>query len=528
MFYGMLGSLTLGTLLVLVWWLFFSRARWSDRLGGLALLVVAQTLAVLLADPSAKWATLLPGLPWLCAVFVASLFLGRRSVTLIAVLLASLGWTLVRTDGVTGSMDTDYAWRFSATAEERFVASDASAVPSTHAAFEAVEVAAWPGFRGPDRDSVLAGVTIDPDWSQNPPREIWRRTVGPGWSSFALVGDRLCTQEQRDEDEVVVCYDAATGEPIWLHAYPARFWEAMGGAGPRATPTYHDGRLYTLGATGVLNCLDAATGEPAWTRNIAEDTGADVPTWGFASSPLVVDDLLIVHAAGAPEGRAVAAYDLATGEPRWVGQAGGGSYSSPHLTTIDEVRQIVMMTKEGVFGLEAESGAPLWKHEWLPEAGGERIVQPAVLDGGGGFLIGTDAGTRKITVSSDASGTWAVDEAWTSRGLKPAYNDLVVHRGTAFGFDRNILAAIDVASGDRVWKGGRYGNGQMLLLPDQDLLLVLSERGELALVRATPEGFEEVARVPALAGKTWNHPVVADGVVYLRNAEQAAAFRLPV
>jgi len=242
----------------------------------------------------------------------------------------------------------------------------------------------------------------------------------------------------------------------------------------------------------------------------------------------VVDDLLIVHAAGAPEGRAVAAYDLATGEARWVGQAGGGSYSSPHLTTIDQVRQIVMITKEGVFGLEAETGAPLWTHEWPPAAGGERIVQPAVTDGGGGILIGTDGGTRKITVSSDASGAWTVDEAWTSRGLKPAYNDLVVHRGTAFGFDRNILAAIDLATGDRAWKGGRYGNGQMLLLPDQDLLLVLSERGELALVRATPAGFEEVARVPALAGKTWNHPIVADGVVYLRNAEQAAAFRLPV
>ncbi len=134
----------------------------------------------------------------------------------------------------------------------------------------------------------------------------------------------------------------------------------------------------------------------------------------------------------------------------------------------------------------------------------------------------------KIAVSSDASGAWTVDEAWTSRGLKPYYNDLVVHRGTAFGFDRNILAAIDVETGDRAWKGGRYGNGQVLLLPDQDLLLVLSERGALALVRASAERFEEVARMQALDGKTWNHPVVVGGVVYLRNAEEAAAYRLPV
>ena len=528
MFWGMMGSFTIGTLLVLIWWLFLSRARWSDRLGGLALLIMMHTAAVVLADPSAKWVALLPGIPWLCAVFVASLFFGRRTVTVVAVVVASLGWTLVRTHGVTGEMDNNYAWRWSATTEERFLASDASAVPSAPAASEVVETAAWPGFRGPHRDNVLSGVTIDPDWSQNPPKEIWRRPVGPGWSSFALAGDRLCTQEQRDEDEVVICYDAATGEPLWLHAYPARFWEAMGGAGPRATPTYHGGRLYTMGATGVLNSLDAATGEPVWTRNIAEDTGASLPNWGFASSPLVVDDLVVVHAAGAPDGRAMVAYDLATGEPRWSGEAGGGSYSSPHAVTIGGVRQIVMMTKEGVFGLRAETGDSLWTHEWPASFGGERIIQPAVIDDGGGILIGCDEGTRRITVSWNASGSWAANQEWTSQGLKPSYNDLVVHRSTAYGFDRSILAAIDLATGDRVWKGGRYGNGQMLLLPDQDLLLVVSERGELALVRATPERFEEVARFQALEGKTWNHPIVVDGNVYLRNAEEAAAYRLPM
>jgi outer membrane protein assembly factor BamB len=530
MFFGMLGSFTVGTLLLFIWWLTFSRARWSDRLGGLALLIVVHATAFSLADTSARTVTLVPGVPWLCAVFVASLFSGRRAVTVVAVLVASLGWTLVRTDGVTGTMNADFAWRWSATAEEQFLASHASAGPAAPMAPAAVEIAAWPGFRGRARDNVLAGVTIDPNWSRNPPQEIWRRRVGPRWSSFALVGNRLCTQEQRNEDEVVVCYDAANGEPIWLHAYPARFWEPLGGAGPRATPTYHDGRLYALGATGILNCLDAATGEPAWTRNIAEDTGARVPDWGFASSPLVVDNLVIVHAAGAPEGRAVVAYDLATGEPRWFGQAGGASYSSPHLTTLDDVRQIVMITGEGAFSLEPETGDLLWKHEWPMGGGGSRIVQPAILDGGGGILIGTsfDLGTRKIAVSSDASGAWSVEEVWTSRGLKPYYNDLVVHQGTAFGFRGNILAAIDVETGDRKWKGGRYGFGQVLLLPDQDLLLVLSERGALALVRASAELFEEVARWQALDGKTWNHPVVVGGVIYVRNGEEAAAYRLPV
>jgi outer membrane protein assembly factor BamB len=544
MFYGMLLSFGVGTPLVCIWWLFFSRALWRDRLGGLALLIVAHTAAVVLADPSARNAAVLAGTPWLCAAFVASLFAGRRAVTILTVFVASFGWTLVRTDGVTGSMSTEFAWRWSDSAERRFLASDASRAPEapSSAATETgpadsaaagaagfAAVAVWPGFRGPGRDGVVVGTAVDTDWAVNPPQELWRRPVGPGWGSFALAGDRLFTQEQRDSDEVVVCYDADTGEPIWLHADPARFWEALGGAGPRATPTYHAGRLYTLGATGILNALDAETGARIWTRDIAEDSGAPTPSWGFAGSPLVVGDRVIVHAAGAPDGRAVVAYDLATGEPRWLGRAGGPSYSSPQEAILGGVRQVVQLTGEGVFGLDAASGAPLWTYPWPATAGGERIVQPARLDAEGTLLIGTfDEGARKLTVSTMSPGKWSVDEVWTSRGLKPYFNDFVVNRGTAFGFDGTRLAAIDLETGERLWKGGRYGNGQVLLLRDQDLLLVLSERGELALARAVPERFEELARFRALTGKTWNHPILVEGVVFVRNGQEAAAFRLPI
>jgi outer membrane protein assembly factor BamB len=529
MFYGMMGSLLGGTLLVWIWWLFFSRARWFDRLGGVALMIAGYVTAVALSHPSARMAILIPGVPWLCAAFVASLFAGRRWVTVAAVIVASLGWTLVRTDGVTGNFETDFSWRWSATAEERFLASEASAVPEVEVVEEIEPTSAWPGFRGPERDGVVHGTSIGTDWSTDPPRELWRRPVGPGWSSFAMVEDRICTQEQRDEDETVVCYDASTGRPVWLYAYPARFWEVMGGLGPRATPTYHEGRLYTLGATGILSCLDAVTGELQWTRDIGEDADAPVPPWAFASSPLIVDDLVIVHAAGAADGRSVVAYDQDSGEPRWFGEADGPSYSSPHLATLGGFRQVVQITQQGVFGLAPESGELLWRHDWPTEVGGDRVIQPAIVDGGSAVLVGTSfgLGTRKVVVSMDGSGGWTTDEAWTSRGLKPYFNDLVVHEGTAYGFDGNILAAIDVATGERHWKGGRYGNGQMVLLADQDLLLVVSEKGELALVRARTEGYEEIARMQAIEGKTWNHPIIVDGVVYLRNAEEMAAYRLP-
>jgi outer membrane protein assembly factor BamB len=349
---------------------------------------------------------------------------------------------------------------------------------------------------------------------------MWRRPIGPGWSSFAVSGDRLYTQEQRGDDEIVACYRVSTGEPVWRHSDRLRFWESEGGAGPRGTPTLANGRVYAFGATGVLNALDEATGRVLWSRDVAADAKRKIPDWGFASSPLVIDDVVIVAAAGTLVG-----YDAATGNRRWSGPSYGGSYSSPHRATIAGVDQVVLLGGPGAISVSPVDGSVLWKHEWSPGA----IVQPA-LTADGDILVNAIAstggtGTRRLAVTH-ASGGWSVEERWTSIGLKPYYNDFVVHKGHAYGFDGSILAAIDLDTGTRVWKGGRYGNGQLVLLADQDLLLVLSEEGELALVSATPGKFTEVARVQALDAKTWNHPVLVGDVLLIRNGEEMAAFRL--
>jgi outer membrane protein assembly factor BamB len=530
--YAYLGGGVAG-LSILLWWIFFSRAPWSERLGALVVMAAAiagtsRLLHVSIATAGQEKLFYIFAFPLLTLSFFAWAVLARRLergarwASMIATIALSCGvWTLVRTGGITGDGQSDFAWRWSETPEERLLARTdlAPAAPVPTPTSPRIE-ADWPGFRGPARDSVVRGARIETEWGKSPPVELWSRPIGPGWSSFAVAGNLLYTQEQRGDEEIVACYDARTGEPVWMHADGARFYESNGGAGPRGTPTYRDGRVYSFGATGILNALDASDGAVHWSRNVASDADAAVPGWGFASSPLVVEDEVIVAAGGK-----LVAYDAATGEPRWFGPKGGGGYSSPHLVTIDAVEQVLLLNARGLISLKPADGTLLWEHPWP----GFRIVQPTVIAGGDLLISSSDAAggiaTRRIAVAHEASG-WTVEERWTSRGLKPFFNDLVVHEGHAFGFDGRILSCIDLETGERKWKGGRYGHGQLVLLPEQDVLLVLSEEGELALVAASPERFTELARVPAIEGKAWNHPALVGDTLLVRNGQEMAAFRL--
>jgi outer membrane protein assembly factor BamB len=554
-------------LIVLVWWLFFSRARWSERLGVPMLMVLAVLVTRPLLHESIRDGLMgrlflvyvIPALSFALVVWAVvsrGMSRGSRRAAMVAAIVIACGvFTVLRTDGITGDADSDFEWRWTPTHEERLLAQavdepappapvaapiktpepplpvegpEKSTPPTPALAAEKVadpvrvkREAEWPGFRGPNRDGVIRGVTIETDWSKSPPVELWRQKIGPGWSSFAVNGNLVYTQEQRGEEEIVSCYRLTTGKPVWRHRDAVRFWESNGGPGPRATPTVHDGRVYTFGATGILNALHAGTGAVVWSRNAATDTGREVPEWGFASSPLVFNDIVIVAVAGQ-----LAAYDAVSGQPRWVGPTGGAGYSSPHLLTIDGVPQVLLLRGSRTISVSPTDGSLLWEHSW---AAGVGIVQPALTPDGDVLLTTGDAmggvGMRRISLAHGPSG-WTPAEQWTTRGLKPYFNDFVVHKGHAFGFDGSILACIDLADGNRKWKGGRYGHGQMLLFPDQDVLLVLSEEGELALVKATSDQFTELARFAALEGKTWNHPVLVGNILLVRNGEEMAAFRL--
>jgi outer membrane protein assembly factor BamB len=539
-FYGFLYNMASAALLVLlfsVWWWANRGLRLSRRFLGLALVVGTGLVVFPLCDDSMWFGLLTIGLPAVLATWtVWMLFVAVSGVSwnwpgaLVVVVLTWGYFPLIWIDGLDGDLQAAIRWRWVPTAEDRFMAKRAAAdrEPARRPTAAATVLRQGPGdwiaFRGVERDGVIHGTNIATDWEAAPPRLRWRQLVGPAWSSVVVIGDRLFTQEQRGPQETVVCYQATTGKELWVHEDATRFKETVSGAGPRATPTFAEGRLYTLGATGILNCLDAATGRCHWSRNIAAEADARPPQWGYSSSPLVVDGLVIAFAGGR-DGEGLRAYRCGSGKLAWTADTGTDSYSSPQLTTLAGKPQCLMLTDRGLFAVDPATGRVLWQNG-LAMPGAPRTAQPhrvgdaqlavATLDGPGVAMI------RVGRVGS----AWKVDPVWETTRMRPEFPDVVVHQGHIYGFNLATFCCIDAASGKRCWQEGRYGRGQVVLLADQALLLVISEMGEAILLRADPRQSEELGRFQALDGKTWNHPVVAHGRLYVRNAEEMACYDL--
>ena len=521
-------------LLFLVWWMTIGRVSWMHRLLVLAAVIAGEFLFGLVAHQSVRgffWVVLT--VPTVLTVWTGWWVISRRrpaafrDVGLVTAVFATLAvFSLLRMDGLSGEQDLNLHWRWMPTPEERLAIKLPAAgisASATRPAPVVLESGDWPGFRGPNRDGVVHGTQIETDWEKHPPRLLWKRPVGPAWSSMAVVGNRVFTQEQYGAIEAVSCYDAQSGDVVWMHQDPSRFFESLSGPGPRGTPTFAEGKLFAMGGSGILNCLEAASGKVIWSRNVVADANAKLPMWGYASSPLVINDLVIVYGGGQPKG--LLAYRADSGDPVWSVPAGTSSYTSAQLANVGGKDQVLFLSDQGLVSVEPASGTMLWQYE-LPAQGAPRAIQPRVI-GPQQVLIAseTDLGTGLLQVSGE-NNHWKMERQWKSRSLKPSFNDLVVQDNFAYGFDGAIFCCIELKSGQRQWKDGRYGHGQVLLLADQRLLLVSSEDGEAVLLEAKPDGHHELGKISAVAGKAWNHPAFAHNRIFIRSDQEMACYEL--
>jgi outer membrane protein assembly factor BamB len=380
----------------------------------------------------------------------------------------------------------------------------------------------WTDFRGPKRDGAYDETDILTAWPPQGLPLLWKQPVGGGYASFVAAGGRAFTIEQRRSQEVVAAYDLETGRELWTHSWDADFRESMGGDGPRATPTWHEGRLYALGALGELRCLDARSGKLIWNRNILTDAQAGNLQWGMSAAPLVVDDNVIVVPGGRP-GKSVVAYNKATGESAWQALDDTQAYTSPMLVTLARQRQILMVSAQRIAGLSADDGKVLWDFPWVTSYD-VNSAQPLVIGENRVFVsagYGHGAAVIEVARSGDR---FTVKPLWQNVNMKNKFNSSVYYEGHIYGLDEGILSCVEATTGERKWKGGRYGYGQLLLASGH--LVVLTESGEVVLVKATPESHVEIARFSAIEGRTWNNPALANGRLLVRNTTEMACFNL--
>lgn len=380
----------------------------------------------------------------------------------------------------------------------------------------------WTDFRGPGRQGHYTEMPILTTWTDAGLRRLWKQPVGGGYASFVIAGGLAYTIEQRRDQEFVAAYDATTGRERWTNSWPAHFSESMGGDGPRTTPVYDSGRLYALGAEGEFRCLDAGAGKVIWRKNILEENGASNLTWAQSSSPLIDGNKVIVLPGGG-KGKSVVAYDKLTGATIWTSQNDEQSYTAPMLVTLNGKRQVLVVSAARAMGLDPDSGELLWEYPWVTEYH-INAAQPIVV-GSNRFFISAGYGHGAALVEITRAGAgFQARTVWQNTRMKNKFNSSVLFEDHVYGLDEAILACIDVRTGEQKWKGGRYGYGQLLLAGSH--LVVLTEQGDVVLVKADPASHQELARFSAIEGKTWNNPAIANGVLFVRNTTEMAAFRI--
>ncbi len=440
----------------------------------------------------------------------------------------------VRLDGVDGNLRPHFAWRWSASADHHLKPIEAEVQSAPGVDLTQTTASDFPQFLGPDRSCRLPETHLKRDWEAHPPKLLWKQPIGAGWSAFSVVQDYAFTLEQRGEEEWITCYEVKTGKPVWGYSIKARYETKLGGIGPRSTPTIDEGRVYALGATGVLSCLDAATGELLWQKNLLEVIGMTVAedlaevSFGRSASPLTVDSRVVMPLGG-KEGaeHSLIAFDKVSGKVAWMQGPRQISYASPALATLGGQRQILIVNEETVAGHRDENGEELWTFPWPGSSSGDASCSQAIAFGNDQVFVskGYGYGSAVYQIKNNGDEGWTATEVWSNRRvLRTKFTNVAIIDGYVYGLSDGILECADLATGKSQWKKGRYRNGQLLGL--NSTLLVISEDGKLIHLEATPEEHRELGQMDAIEGQTWNNLCLSGNRLLVRNGQEAACFEL--
>ena len=377
----------------------------------------------------------------------------------------------------------------------------------------------WPQFRGPRLDGISDETGLIEAWPEGGPPELWRVPIGEGYSGISVVGDRAYTLYVTGGKEILGVFDTASGNELWNYPVGDK-WKDMMGNGPRSTPTVADGVVYVLGAHGTLAAVDTATRRELWRQDLEKTLGARPPTWGISTSPLVEGDTLILDAGGR-SGHSIVALDRATGEVVWHAESDKAGYATPLPVTLGDSRQVVLFTGTQLVGVDPADGQVQWKRAWKTSydvnAAIPVFVPPDRLFVASGY--GTGGALLELQVDG---GVTHVSELWTNRKMQNQFSSSIYYKGHIYGFDNGTLRCLDAATGEERWAAREgFGHGSLTLADGH--LYVLGDRGKLALVEATPEGFVEKGVVEVLEGKCWTVPTLAGGRLYVRNEQELVA-----
>lgn len=365
----------------------------------------------------------------------------------------------------------------------------------------------WPIWRGPARD----GISTEKDWKiSGEPKTLWEAEVGLGFSSFVVAQGRVLTTGHADEKDTVWCFDSVTGKQIWKHEYPADLGDKYYEGGTSNTPTIDGDKVYHLSRWGDVFCFEAATGKILWEKNVQKETEANLPDWGFAGAPLVQDKLLILNV-----GKAGLALDKTTGKIIWKSETDAAGYSTPYPYTRDGKKLVILSSGDAYTAVQAEDGTPVWTYRWNTRYG-VNASDPILSDDKLFISTGYNKGCILLKLTDSQP-----EKVWESKVLKNQFNSSVLINGYLYGIDgdqnsRCSLKCVKLEDGKVAWEEKSVGFGSLIAADGR--LIILTDKGELVIAKASSEGFEEITRAQVLSGRCWSAPVLANGRLYVRNA----------